>query len=105
MEKRGVELYVPDSVLAREMKQGQRVRGAMRISHAGLKRMRERLRSPGGRKLYERRKGLIEPVFGTLKEHRGTRRFYRRGLWGVNTEFLLMTLAFNLTRWHSLLRS
>jgi hypothetical protein len=60
--------------------------------------MRQRLRSPAGRKRYERRKGLIEPVFGTLKEHRGLRRFYRRGLAGVNTEFLLMALAFNLTR-------
>lgn len=102
MERRGVELYVPDSVLAREMKQGQQVRGAMRISHPGLKRMRQRLRSPSGRRLYERRKGLIEPVFGTLKEHRGMRRFYRRGLAGVNAEFLLMALAFNLTRLHSL---
>ena len=102
MEERGVELYVPDSVLAREMKQGQRVRGAMRISHPGLQRMRERLRSPSGRRLYERGKGLIEPIFGTLKEHRGMRRFYRRGLAGVNAEFLLMALAFNLTRLHSL---
>jgi transposase len=102
MEERGVELYVPDSVLAREFKQGRPVRGAMRISHAGLKRMRRRLRSPAGRKLYERRKGLIEPVFGTLKEHRGMRRFYRRGLEGVNAEFLLMALAFNLTRLHAL---
>ena len=102
MQARGVELYVPDSVLAREMKQGRAVRGAMRISHPGLKRMRQRLRSPAGRKLYERRKGLIEPVFGTLKEHRGLRRFYRRGLAGVNAEFLLMALAFNLTRLHAL---
>ena len=102
MEQRGVELYVPDSVLAREMKQGRVVRGAMRISHAGLKRMRQRLRSPAGRKLYERRKGLVEPVFGTLKEHRGMRRFYRRGLACVNAEFLLMALAFNLTRLHTL---
>lgn len=102
MEERGVELYVPDSVLAREMKQGRRVAGAARICHPGLKRMRQRLRSPVGRKLYERRKGLIEPVFGTLKEHRGMRRFYRRGLPGVNAEFLLMALAFNLTRLHRL---
>lgn len=102
MEDRGVELYVPDSVLAREMKHGKPVAGAARICHPGLKRVRQRLRSPAGRKLYERRKGLIEPVFGTLKEHRGMRRFYRRGLPGVNTEFLLMALAFNLTRWHGI---
>jgi transposase len=105
MERRGVELYVPDPRLAGELKRGRPVRcGASRVSHAGLKRMRQRLRSPAGRKLYERRKGLIEPVFGTLKEHRGMRRFYRRGLAGVNAEFLLMALAFNLTRLHSLHR-
>jgi len=102
MEQSGVDLYVPDSVLAHEMKQGRAVRGAMCISHPGLLRMRQRLRSPAGRTLYERRKGLIEPVFGTLKEHRGLRRFYRRGLPGVNAEFLLMALAFNLTRLHAL---
>lgn len=102
MEERGVELYVPDSVLAREMKNGKAVAGAPRICHPGLKRMRQRLRTPAGRKLYERRKGLIEPVFGTLKEHRGMRRFYRRGLPGVNAEFLLMALAFNLTRLHTI---
>ena len=101
MEQRGVELYVPDSVLAREMKQNRAVRGAMRISYPGLKRMRQRLRSPAGRRRYERRKGLIEPVFGTLKEHRGMRRFYRRGLTSVTAEFLLMALAFNLTRLHA----
>jgi hypothetical protein len=50
VEQRGVELYVPDSVLAREMKEGQRVLGAARICHPGLKRMRQRLRSPAGRK-------------------------------------------------------
>ena len=104
MQQRGVELYVPDSVLAREMKQGQRVAGAARIRHPGLRRLRQRLRSPAGRRLYERRKGLIEPVFATLKEHRGMRRFYRRGLSAVNIEFLLMALAFNLTRLHGLRR-
>jgi transposase len=105
MDERGVELYVPDSVLAREMKQGKPVAGAARICHPGLKRVRQRLRSPAGRKLYERRKGLVEPVFGTLKEHRGLRRFYRRGLPAVNAEFLLMALAFNLTRLHGLRRN
>lgn len=35
MEEQGVESYVPDSVLAHEMKQDVPVRGAIRISHAG----------------------------------------------------------------------
>lgn len=87
-----MELYAPDSALAHEMKQ--------RISHAGLKRMQQRLRSPAERRLYEQRTRLIGPVFGTLKEQSGMRRFYRRGLAGVNAEFSLMALAFNLPRLH-----
>ena len=105
MEQRSIELYVPDSVLAREIKQGQPVRGAARICHAGLKRIRQRLRSPAGRSLYARRKGMIEPVFGTLKEQRGMRRFQRRGLAAVNVEFTLMALAYNLTRLHARVRA
>lgn len=86
LEERGAEFDLPDSVLAREMKLGQSVRGARRVCHPGLKRMRQRRRSPAARKLYERRKGLIEPGFGTLREHPGVCRFYPRGLAGLNGE-------------------
>ncbi len=43
-----------------------------------------------------RRKGLIEPVFGLLKEHLGARRFLLRGLANVRAEFMMLTTAFNL---------
>ena len=83
------------------MKEGQPVR-EQRASVPGTQTDAAAIAFTGGTETVRRRKGLIEPVFGTLKEHRGMRRFYRRGLAGVNTEFLLMALAFNLTRVHGM---
>ncbi len=47
-------------------------------------------------RLYSRRKGLVEPVFGILKEQMGARRFLLRGLTNVKAEFTLLAVAFNL---------
>jgi transposase len=46
--------------------------------------------------LYRRRQGLIEPVFGILKEQRGGRRLLLRGLTAVTSEWTLLAAAFNL---------
>ncbi len=52
------------------------------------------------RGLYARRKELIEPIFGILKEQLGARRFLLRGLANVRAEFRLLATAFNLrTLW------
>jgi len=96
LEQRGVDVYVPDSNLARELNTGQRCpRSRLRSRQ---RRMRQKLRSPAGRAVYGKRKGLVEPVFGTLKEQRGMNRFRLRGLAKVNIEFTLATIAYNLTR-------
>jgi len=64
----------------------------------GLQQLRERLREPAARACYERRKALVEPVFGVLKQQRGMRQFRCRGLLAVSTEWALATSAFNITR-------
>jgi IS5 family transposase len=48
--------------------------------------------------MYRRRQAVVEPVFGILKEQRGMRRFRRRGLAAVTTEWMLAAIAYNLTR-------
>ncbi len=49
---------------------------------------------------YARRKGLIEPIFGILKEQLGARTFLLSGLVSVRAEFALLATAFNLrTLW------
>jgi transposase len=46
--------------------------------------------------LYARRKELIEPVFGILKEQQGLRRFLLRGKDQVQAEWQLLAATFNL---------
>ena len=101
LEARGIEGYIPDSNLAHEVKGRGRRRRAGRLRHAEQRRMRQRLRSPVGRTLYARRKAIIEPVFGVLKEQRGMRRFRTRGLAQVAVEMALASTAYNLTRLRS----
>lgn len=96
--RRGIDVYVPDSVQARELNRGKRVVGAAPVRHPEHRRMRQKLRDPAGRAIYQRRKAIVEPVFGVLKEQRGMRQFRRRGLAKVAVEFALAATAFNLTR-------
>ena len=60
--------------------------------------MRRKLRSPAGRATYGRRKMIVEPVCGTLKEQHGMRQFRLRGLAKVGVELALAATALNLTR-------
>jgi transposase len=96
LEQRGVDVYLPDSNLARELNTGQRCKPT-RLTPT-QRRMRQKLRSPAGGAVYRRRKALVEPVLGTLKEQRGMKRFRLRGLAKVSIEFTLATIAYNLTR-------
>ena len=100
MELQKIDAYVPDSNLACELNLGTRCR--VRARAAAHRRMRAKLRSPAGQATYARRKAVVEPVFGVLKQQRGMRQFRTRGLENVNNEFTLATLAFNVTRLHVL---
>jgi transposase len=100
LARRGIDGYVPDSNLARELNTGQRAAGIgrNRIRSPQLHRMRQKLRSPAGRAVYGRRKAVVEPVLGVLKQQRGMRQFRTRTLRKVRIEFTLAALAYNLTR-------
>jgi transposase len=103
MRELGVDGYVPDSNLARELNTGQRAKGMGRnpqVRHRETQRMRSKLRTAEGRKLYQRRKAMVEPVIGTLKEHRGMRQFLRRGLKAVTMEWMMAAISYNITRLH-----
>lgn len=100
MKQRGIDLYVPDNNLRHEMQTGEPAPGIgkNRIRDPEHLGMREKLRSPEGRRIYRRRQAVVEPVFGVLKEQRGMRKFLRRGLAAVNTEWMMAAMAYNLTR-------
>lgn len=62
--------------------------------------MRHKLRTPEGRKVYARRKQVIEPIFGIVKSVIGFTRFSVRGLRKVADEYNLVCSAYNLKRLH-----
>jgi transposase len=64
--------------------------------------MAAKLRTPEGRAIYRRRKCTVEPAIGIIKEVMGFRQFSLRGLAQVTGEWLLVCLAYNIKRLHTL---
>ena len=46
--------------------------------------------------MYRRRQGLVEPIFGMIKDGLGARRWLLRGIENVRAEWSLLATAFNL---------
>lgn len=61
-------------------------------------RMVRKLRTKRGQKIYSKRKGTVEPVFGQIKQVRGFRQFLLRGLEAVGGEWKLICLTHNLLK-------
>ncbi len=64
----------------------------------GQERMAAKVRTPEGKALYARRKVIVEPVFGQIKEARGFRRFLLRGLENIRGEWRLVCLTHNVLK-------
>jgi transposase len=72
---------------------------------AGLTRvqkMRRKLLTKAGRKIYAQRKAIVEPVFGQIKQARGIRQFLLRGLQKARGEWGLICLTHNVLKMHGL---
>ena len=61
-------------------------------------RMAAQVRTPEGKALDARRKVIVKPVFGQIKEARGFRRFLLRGLEKIRGEWRLVCLTHNLLK-------
>lgn len=68
-------------------------KGATRVD-----RMRRKLKTKVGAAIYAARKGIVEPVFGQIKQARGFRQFLLRGLKKVQGEWALVCLAHNILK-------
>ncbi len=71
-------------------------RGRIPAGLSRRERMGRKLRTKAGHAHYARRKAIVEPVFGQIKEARGFRRFSLRGLEQVQAEWLLVAAVHNL---------
>ena len=95
LEARGVTAYISLGHEARPAK-------APNPAHHATQRMAARLATEEGRARYRRRKAIVEPVFGWIKEVLGFRRFSVRGEVKARGEWNVVCLAVNLKRLHRL---
>jgi len=93
-EQHGIDAFI---AVGREHGRGGSV---SRGPHTGeiADRMRAKLDSEEGRALYRRRKAIVEPAFGQIREARGFRRFLWRGLSKVRNEWAMICTAHNLMK-------
>jgi len=94
-----------DGYIATEkQKHGQRPtpcqRGPLPQGATRVEWMRRRLRTKVGAAVYALRKGIVEPVFGQIKQGRGFRQFLLRGLEKVRGEWALVCLTHNILKMH-----
>ena len=73
-------------------------RGPMPRDADAKARMARKLRSKAGSSIYAKRKAIVEPVNGQIKEARGLRRFLLRGLEKVDAEWHLIAATHNLLK-------
>ncbi|HEY6819403.1 MAG TPA: transposase [Mycobacterium sp.] len=74
------------------------VRGEATDPAIARRAMDDKLAEPDNAELYRKRQHSIEPVFGNIKANLGYRRFTRRSLSAVNSEWRLICTAHNLLK-------
>jgi transposase len=65
-----------------------------------LERMQRKLQTVSGQAIYARRKVIVEPVFGQIKQRQGFRQFLLRGIQKVQGEWALICMTHNLLKLH-----
>ena len=86
----------PVRALCSRRKEGRRIE--VSPQRAALQRQREKRRDPVKQALLRQRKVIIEPVFATIKQAMGFRRWTVRGLENVRTQWALLCAALNLKK-------
>jgi transposase len=77
-------------------------RGPLPKDASRVERMERKLKTKVGAAIYARRKCIVEPVFGQIKQARGFRQFLLRGLEKVRGEWALICMTHNILKFHKM---
>ena len=80
-------------------------RGPLPKGANAVERMKRKLQTQVGRRIYAMRKAIVEPVFGQIKQVRGFRQFLLRGVEKVQMEWALVCLTHNVLKLHRIICS
>ncbi len=96
----GVEGYIAVSKHKHNQPLPPAPRGRIPESATLRDRMQRRLRTLAGHRIYAKRKVIVEPVYGQIKQARGFRQFLLRGIDKVQGEWSLICTGHNLLKLH-----
>ena len=102
LEKRKIEGFIATDRESYRNRQQPGPRGPLPQGATRVDRMRRKLQTKVGAAIYSRRKTVVEPVFGQIKQARGFRQFLLRGLEKVQGEWAMICLTHNILKLHRL---
>jgi transposase len=98
LEERGIDPYIAPERLKHNEEIPPVPQGRTPKDLTAKQRMARKLRTKKGKATYAKRKGIIEPIFGQLKQVLGFRQFSLRGLASMRGEWRLMCTVHNLLK-------
>jgi transposase len=98
MEKRKIDAFIATQRQKHSQTAVPAPRGRPPGNLSARQRMARKLTTILGKKTYAKRKQIVEPVFGQIKQARGFRQFLRRGLTAVQQEWALVCIGHNVLK-------
>ena len=102
LEKKKIEGFIATDRESYRGRQQPGPRGPLPQEATRVDRMRRKLQTKAGAAIYSKRKTIVEPVFGQIKQARGFRQFLLRGLEKVQGEWAVICLTHNILKLHRL---
>jgi len=102
LEKKRIEGFIATDKESYRDRQQPGPRGPLPQGATRVDRMRRKLQTKVGAAIYSKRKTVVEPVFGQIKQARGFRQFLLRGLEKVQGEWSMICLTHNILKLYRL---
>lgn len=102
LEKKKIAGFIATDRESYRDRQQSGPRGPLPEGATRVDRMRRKLQTKVGAAIYAKRKTIVEPVFGQIKQARGFRQFLLRGLEKVQGEWAMICLTHNILKLHRL---
>jgi transposase len=98
LEKKKIEGFMATDREAYRDRHHPGPRGPLPQGATRVDRMRRKLQTKAGAAIYSKRKTVVEPVFGQIKQARGFRQFLLRGMGKVRGEWAMICLTHNILK-------
>ena len=102
LEDKPIDVYIATGRQKHGKKPGSCKRGPLPQGATRVDKMTRKLQTKAGAAVYAARKAIVEPVFGQIKQARGFRRFFMRGIIKVRGEWALVCATHNILKMYRL---